>query len=55
MSPAWRRKMAFKAIAIARAFWRLGVRGAWLLDKFHVSIDASYRRIAAALIAVTCF
>jgi len=49
MSPAWRRKMAFKAIAIATGILlAFAFGGAWLLEQIHVSIDAF--RIAGGLL-----
>ena len=49
MSPQWRRKMAFKAIAIATGILlAFAFGGAWLLDQIHVSIDAF--RIAGGLL-----
>lgn len=49
MSPAWRRKMAFKSIAIATGILlAFAFGGAWLLEQIHVSIDAF--RIAGGLL-----
>jgi multiple antibiotic resistance protein len=49
MSPAWRRKMALKAIAIATGILlAFAFGGAWLLEQIHVSIDAF--RIAGGLL-----
>ena len=49
MSPAWRRKMAFKSIAIATGILlAFAFGGAWLLAQIHVSIDAF--RIAGGLL-----
>lgn len=49
MSPAWRRKMAIKAIAIASGILlAFAFGGAWLLQQIHVSIDAF--RIAGGLL-----
>jgi multiple antibiotic resistance protein len=49
MSPEWRRKMAFKAIAIATGILlAFAFGGAWLLEQIHVSIDAF--RIAGGLL-----
>ncbi|HRP12663.1 MAG TPA: MarC family protein [Terricaulis sp.] len=49
MTPEWRRKMAFKSIAIATGILlAFAFGGAWLLDKIHVSIDAF--RIAGGLL-----
>jgi len=49
MSPEWRRKMAFKSIAIATAILlAFAFGGAWLLEQIHVSIDAF--RIAGGLL-----
>lgn len=49
MTPEWRRKMAFKSIAIATGILlAFAFGGAWLLDQIHVSIDAF--RIAGGLL-----
>jgi len=49
MTPEWRRKMAWKAIAIATGILlAFAFGGAWLLDQIHVSIDAF--RIAGGLL-----
>jgi multiple antibiotic resistance protein len=49
MSPAWRRKMAIKSIAIATGvLLAFAFGGAWLLEQIHVSIDAF--RIAGGLL-----
>lgn len=49
MSPAWRRKMAIKSIAIASGILlAFAFGGAWLLQQIHVSIDAF--RIAGGLL-----
>ena len=41
MTPEWRRKMAFKSIAIATGILlAFAFGGAWLLEQIHVSIDA---------------
>lgn len=49
MSPAWRRKMAFKSIAIATGILlAFAFGGAWLLAQIHVSLDAF--RIAGGLL-----
>lgn len=49
MSPAWRRKMALKSIAIATGILlAFAFGGAWLLAQIHVSIDAF--RIAGGLL-----
>jgi multiple antibiotic resistance protein len=49
MTPAWRRKMAFKAITIATGILlAFAFGGAWLLEQIHVSIDAF--RIAGGLL-----
>ncbi|ANP44511.1 MarC family protein [Candidatus Viadribacter manganicus] len=49
MTPEWRRKMAFKSIAIATGILlAFAFGGAWLLEQIHVSIDAF--RIAGGLL-----
>jgi multiple antibiotic resistance protein len=49
MSPAWRRKMAWKSIAIATGILlAFAFGGAWLLSQIHVSLDAF--RIAGGLL-----
>jgi multiple antibiotic resistance protein len=49
MTPEWRRKMAFKAIAIATGILlAFAFGGAWLLEQIHVSIDAF--RIAGGIL-----
>ena len=49
MTPEWRRKMAFKSIAIATGILlAFAFGGAWLLDQIHVSIDAF--RIAGGIL-----
>jgi multiple antibiotic resistance protein len=49
MTPAWRRKMAWKAVAIATGILlAFAFGGAWLLDQIHVSLDAF--RIAGGLL-----
>jgi multiple antibiotic resistance protein len=49
MSPAWRRLMAFKSVAIATGILlAFAFGGAWLLEQLHVSIDAF--RIAGGLL-----
>lgn len=49
MTPAWRRKMAWKSIAIATGILlAFAFGGAWLLEQIHVSLDAF--RIAGGLL-----
>lgn len=49
MSPDWRRRMAWKAIAIASGILlAFAFGGAWLLEQIHVSIDAF--RIAGGML-----
>lgn len=49
MTPAWRRMMAWKSIAIATGILlAFAFGGAWLLEQIHVSIDAF--RIAGGLL-----
>lgn len=49
MTPEWRRKMAFKSIAIASGILlAFAFGGAWLLEQLHVSIDAF--RIAGGIL-----
>lgn len=49
MSPAWRRTMAWKSVAIATGILlAFAFGGAWLLEQIHVSIDAF--RIAGGLL-----
>jgi multiple antibiotic resistance protein len=49
MTPAWRRQMAWKSVAIATGILlAFAFGGAWLLDQIHVSIDAF--RIAGGLL-----
>src|SRR5688572_19450041 len=49
MTPEWRRKMAWKSVAIATGILlAFAFGGAWLLDQIHVSIDAF--RIAGGLL-----
>lgn len=49
MTPEWRRRMAFKSIAIATGILlAFAFGGAWLLEQIHVSIDAF--RIAGGIL-----
>lgn len=49
-SPAWQRKMAWKAVAVATAvLLGFAVCGEWLLSKLHVSLDA-FRIAGGALL-----
>ncbi|MEZ6024084.1 MAG: MarC family protein, partial [Hyphomonadaceae bacterium] len=49
MTPAWRRQMAWKSVAIATLILlAFAFGGAWLLAQIHVSIDAF--RIAGGLL-----
>ncbi len=49
MTPAWRRRMAFKAVAIATGILlAFAFGGDWLLEQLHVSLDAF--RIAGGLL-----
>jgi multiple antibiotic resistance protein len=49
MTPAWRRQMAWKSIAIATGILlAFAFGGAWLLEQIHVSLDAF--RIAGGLL-----
>jgi multiple antibiotic resistance protein len=49
MTPAWRRKMAWKSVAIATGILlAFAFGGAWLLEQIHVSMDAF--RIAGGLL-----
>ncbi len=49
MAPAWRRRMAWKSVALATAILLgFGFGGEWLLDKLHVSLDAF--RIAGGIL-----
>jgi multiple antibiotic resistance protein len=49
MTPAWRRQMAWKAVAIATGILlAFAFGGAWLLQQIHVSLDAF--RIAGGLL-----
>ncbi len=49
MTPSWRRRMAFKAVAIATGILlAFAFGGDWLLEQLHVSLDAF--RIAGGLL-----
>jgi multiple antibiotic resistance protein len=49
MTPAWRRQMAWKSVAIATGILlAFAFGGAWLLEQIHVSLDAF--RIAGGLL-----